>query len=79
MRNELSLQKSILLFNGRNGIYIPQFFAEEMLHSNCSYEFVTIHPTKVRWWLKELSQGSDNEFYWDNWNDILSFFTEIQN
>jgi len=88
MRNELSLQKSILLFNGAMGTYIPQFFAEEMLHSNCSYEFITDSPAiqnsnrsyyLIREMLNELIQGSDNEFYWDNWNDILSSFTEIQN
>lgn len=87
MRNELTLDKSIYLFNGAMGTYIPKFFAEEMLHPNCRYEFVTDSPSKQNtnrsyYWLREmlneLAQGQDNEYYWDNWNDILSSFSAIR-
>jgi hypothetical protein len=87
MKNELTLDKSIYLFNGAMGTYIPKFFAEEMLHPNCRYEFVTDSPSKQNtnrsyYWLREmlneLAQGKDNEYYWDNWNDILCSFSEIR-
>lgn len=73
----MNLEKSIFLFDGHNGTFIPQFFAEEMTHPNCLFEIVTNHPTMVRCWLRELSEGSENEFYWDNWNDILCHYNEL--
>ena len=78
MKSTMNLEKSIFLFDGHNGTFIPQFFAEEMTHPNCLFEIVTNHPTMVRCWLRELSEGSENEFYWDNWNDSLCHYNEIR-
>jgi hypothetical protein len=77
MKSTMKLEKSIFLLDGHRGTYIPQQFAEEMTHPNCLFEIVTNHPTMVRCWLRELSEGSENEFYWDNWNDILCHYNEL--
>jgi len=78
MKSTMNLQKSIFLLDGRRGTYIPQEFAEDMLSENLhSYRFTSENPI-VREMLDELAKGQDNEFYWDNWNDILCFYNEIR-
>ena len=83
----MSLEKSIFLFDGRNGTFIPQLFAEEMLQPSCLYQFNTDSPTEqnsnrsyylIREMLNELVQGQDNKFYWDNWNDLLCYYNEMR-
>jgi hypothetical protein len=80
MKSTLSLQKSIFILDGHRGTYIPQNLAEIMVNERHlhTYEFTTDSATLKRM-LDELIEGQDNEFYWDNWNDILSFYTEIRN
>lgn len=78
MKSTLSLQKSIFLFDGHNGTFIPKFFAEEMLHPSCLYQFTIKNETLAREMLYELAEGQDNEFYWDNWNDLLCYYNEIR-
>jgi len=78
MKSTMNLQKSIFLLDGRRGTYIPQEFAEDMLSENLhSYRFTSENPI-VREMLDELAKGQDNEFYWDNWNDILCHYNEIR-
>jgi hypothetical protein len=87
MKSTMTLEKSIFLFDGHNGTFIPQFFAEEMLHPSCLYQFNTDSPSEqnsnrsyylIREMLNELVQGQDNEFYWDNWNDLLCYYNEMR-
>lgn len=78
MKSTLSLQKSIFLLDGHRGTFIPQQFAEDMLNENLhSYRFTSENPI-VREMLDELTQGSEHEFYWENWNDLLCFYNEIR-
>jgi hypothetical protein len=75
----MSLEKSIFLFDGHNGTFIPQFFAEEMIHPSCLYEFNTERgDALLTEMLNDLIQGRDNEHYWDNWNDILCHYNEMR-
>ena len=77
MKSTLSLQKSIFIFDGHNGTYIPQFFAEEMLNPTHSYRLT--NPSHVsNQIMKELLEGSEHEFYWDNWNDLLCHYNEMR-
>lgn len=75
----MNLQKSIFILDGHRGTYIPQNLAEIMLNERHlhTYEFTTDSATLKRM-LEELIEGQDNEFYWDNWNDILTSFNEIR-
>jgi hypothetical protein len=78
MKSTMKLQKSIFLLDGHRGTFIPQEFAEDMRNENLhSYRFTSENPI-VREMLDELSRGSEHEFYWDNWNDILSHYNEIR-
>ena len=73
----MNLQKSIFLLDGRRGTYIPQEFAEDMLSENLhSYRFTSTSLVLVQM-LNELAKGQDNEFYWENWSDILCYYNEI--
>lgn len=74
----MNLQKSIFIFDGHNGTYIPQFFAEEMLHPNCLYQFTTKQETLLTTMLLDVAEGRDNEFYWDYWNDMLCHYNELR-
>lgn len=83
----MNLEKSIFILDGHNGTFIPKFFAEEMLHPSCLYQFNTDSPSEqnsnrsyylIREMLNELVQGQDNEFYWDNWNDLLCYYNEMR-
>ena len=56
-----------VLIDGNRGIYIPQIFAQNFLH-NISQEDKERFKTR----LEELTQGPENEFYWDSWDDISS-------
>jgi hypothetical protein len=78
MKSTMSLEKSIFIFDGHNGTFIPQFFAEEMLHPSCLYQFTSKNETLTREMLHELAEGSDNEYYWDNWNTITSHYNEMR-
>ena len=74
----MNLQKSVFIFDGHNGTYIPQQFAEEMLNPTHSYRFTSSdHARVIQTMLTELEEGQDNKYYWDNWNDILTSFNEI--
>jgi hypothetical protein len=75
----MSLEKSIFIFDGHRGTYIPQNLAEIMLNERHlhTYEFTTDSATLKRM-LDELIEGQDNEHYWDNWNDILCYYNEIR-
>jgi len=78
MKSTMNLQKSIFLLDGRRGTYIPQEFAEDMLNENLhSYRFTSTSLVLVQM-LNELAKGQDNEFYWENWNDLLCFYNEIR-
>jgi hypothetical protein len=79
MKSTLSLQKSIFILDGARGTYIPQNLAEIMLNERHlhTYEFTTDSATLKRM-LDELIEGQDNEYYWDNWNDILCHYNEIR-
>jgi len=79
MKSTMNLQKSIFILDGHRGTYIPQNLAEIMLNERHlhTYEFTTDSATLKRM-LEELIEGQDNEFYWDNWNDILTSFNEIR-
>jgi hypothetical protein len=77
MKSTLSLQKSIFILDGHRGTYIPQQFAEEMFNPTHSYRLTSQSHITNRI-LSELREGSENEFYWDNWNDILSHYNEIR-
>ena len=73
----MNLQKSIFLLDGHRGTYIPQQFAEDMLNENLhSYRFTSTSLVLVQM-LNELAKGQDNEFYWENWSDILCYYNEI--
>ena len=75
----MSLEKSIFLFDGHNGTYIPQFFAGKMIHPSCLYEFNTERgDALLTEMLNDLIQGRDNEYYWDNWNTIISHYNEMR-
>lgn len=75
----MSLQKSIFLLDGHRGTFIPQQFAEDMRNENLhSYRFTSENSFILKQMLNELEKGQDNEFYWDNWNDILCFYNEIR-
>lgn len=77
MKSTMNLQKSIFLLDGRRGTYIPQEFAEDMLNENLhSYRFTSTSLVLVQM-LNELAKGQDNEFYWENWSDILCYYNEI--
>lgn len=77
MQSTMNLQKSVFLFDGHRGTFIPQNFAEDMLSENLhSYRFTSENPI-VREMLDELTDR-DNENYWDNWNDILCYYNEIR-
>jgi hypothetical protein len=78
MKSTMSLEKSIFIFDGHRGTYIPQQFAEEMLNPTHSYRFTSENSFILKQMLNELEKGQDNEFYWDNWNDILCFYNEIR-
>lgn len=79
MRNELSLDKSIYLFNGAMGTYIPQFFAEMMRNEiPHTYRFTNESNMLTRMLIELDEEGKDNEYYWDNWNDILCSHSEIR-
>jgi len=79
MKSTLSLQKSIFILDGHRGTYIPQNLAEIMVNERHlhTYEFTTDSATLKRM-LDELIEGQDNEYYWDNWNDILCYYNEIR-
>lgn len=79
MKSTLSLQKSIFILDGARGTYIPQEFAEIMINQRNlhPYEFTTDSATLKRM-LEDLIEGRDNEYYWENWNDILSHYNEIR-
>lgn len=78
MKSTMNLQKSIFLLDGHNGTFIPQQFAEDMLNENLhSYRFTSDSLVLVQM-LNELAKGQDNEWYWDNWNDILTHYNEIR-
>jgi hypothetical protein len=78
MKSTMNLQKSVFIFDGHNGTYIPQQFAEEMLNPTHSYRFTSSdHARVIQTMLTELEEGQDNKYYWDNWNDILTSFNEI--
>ena len=81
----MNLEKSIFILDGHNGTFIPQFFAEEMLHPSCLYEFnrlftlISERGDALIWeMLNELAQGQDNEYYWENWNTITSHYNEMR-
>ncbi len=75
----MKLEKSIFIFDGHNGTYIPQLFAEEMIHPSCLYEFNTERgDALLTEMLNDLIQGRDNEYYWDNWNTIISHYNEMR-
>ena len=77
MKSTMNLQKSIFLLDGHRGTYIPQQFAEDMLNENLhSYRFTSTSLVLVQM-LNELAKGQDNEFYWENWSDILCYYNEI--
>ena len=73
----MNLQKSIFLLDGHRGTFIPQQFAEDMLNHHHSYRFTSTSLVLVQM-LNELAKGQDNEFYWENWSDILSHYNEIR-
>ncbi len=75
----MTLEKSIFILDGARGTYIPQNLAEIMLNERHlhTYEFTTDSATLKRM-LDELIEGQDNEYYWDNWNDILCYYNEIR-
>jgi hypothetical protein len=73
----MSLEKSIFILDGHNGNYIPQFFAEEMLNPSCLYQ-LTSDSLVAKQMLNELAKGSEHEFYWDNWLDIICYYYEIR-
>jgi hypothetical protein len=79
MKSTLSLQKSIFILDGHRGTYIPQNLAEIMLNERHlhTYEFTTDSATLKRM-LEELIEGQDNEYYWENWNNITSHYNEIR-
>lgn len=79
MKSTLSLQKSIFILDGARGTYIPQNLAEIMVNERHlhTYEFTTDSATLKRM-LDELIEGQDNEYYWDNWNDITCHYNEIR-
>jgi hypothetical protein len=75
----MNLVKSVFLYDGHRGTFIPQHFAEEMLNDNLhSYRFTTENTRVLNHLLTELAEGHDNEWYFDNWNDILSHYNEIR-
>ena len=75
----MNLQKSIFILDGHRGTYIPQNLAEIMVNERHlhTYEFTTDSATLKRM-LDELIEGQDNEYYWDNWNDITCHYNEIR-
>jgi hypothetical protein len=77
MKSTMSLEKSIFILDGHNGIHIPQFFAEEMLHPSCLYQ-LTSDSLVAKQVLNELAKEKHNGFYWDNWNDMLCHYNEIR-
>jgi hypothetical protein len=79
MKSTMTLEKSIFILDGARGTYIPQNLAEIMLNERHlhTYEFTTDSATLKRM-LDELIEGQDNEYYWDNWNDILCYYNEIR-
>lgn len=70
--------KSFIILDSARGVFIPQDFAEAMLneqHHEYRFKEVT-HSLKQM--LEELrDDGVDSEFYWDNWDTILTHYTEI--
>lgn len=79
MKSTMNLVKSVFLFDGYRGTFIPQNFAEEMLNENLhSYRFTTENTRVLNHLLTELAEGHDNEWYFDNWNDILCHYNEIR-
>jgi DNA repair exonuclease SbcCD ATPase subunit len=57
------METSILLFEDNRGIYIPQNFAEEIIH-----ELFTGYTKED---IAELLKGPYYEFYWEVWDKVL--------
>lgn len=79
MKSTMNLQKSIFLLDGHRGTYIPQQFAEDMRNENLhSYRFTNDSNVLKRMLIELDEDGIDGEWYWDNWNDILTHYNEIR-
>ena len=79
MKSTMNLQKSIFLLDGHRGTYIPQQFAEDMRNENLhSYRFANDSNVLKRMLIELDEDGIDGEWYWDNWNDILTHYNEIR-
>jgi hypothetical protein len=79
MKSTMNLQKSVFLFDGHRGTFIPQQFAEDMRNENMhSYRFTNESNVLQRMLIELDEEGREGEFYWDNWNDILCHYNEIR-
>jgi hypothetical protein len=54
-----------LLFSDHHGVYIPKLFVED-----CGEIWGLSEDDKL-----ELSEGPDNEYYWDTWSNVLDYAT----
>lgn len=77
MKSTMNLVKSVFLYDGHRGTYIPQEFAIDMMSNHHHYEFTSKSPILLQM-LNELAKGSENAFYWENWNSILMSYYEIK-
>lgn len=72
------MKEPIMLLDGHRGVYIPQNFAEEIIHRG--YKFT--HTGKIWKDLRCLLKGPDNnEWYWEAWAslmDKLTLFSHIK-
>lgn len=79
MKSTMNLVKSVFLYDGHRGSYIPQEFAEDMRNENLhSYRFTNDSNVLKRMLIELDEDGIDGEWYWENWNDILSHYNEIR-
>lgn len=79
MKSTMNLVKSVFLYDGHRGTYIPQQFAEDMRNENLhSYRFTNESNVLKRMLIELDEDGIYGEWYLDNWNDILSHYNEIR-
>jgi len=73
MSNQLD---KILLFDGNQGIYIPQYFAEWVRINSNHPAFVATFFGLEEDDLNDLD-SPDNTYYWDAWDTILRHFSMV--
>lgn len=64
MKKEVDMSGLHLMIDARHGIYVPQLFAKEIFFDKWGFKDDDED-------IKIISEGPENEFYWEAWQSVL--------